>query len=176
MLTVNKKSLHYWVYKATYSMFGSNTPNDTNLCQYFRRLMLSPLFFLTFAMIVPVVTATILIAMTLLTILRLPFGYYPNGIGLEEFAQYPGLKIGTSFELYPYHIGIVAAFVALNYWCFKTGYATAAIILDGIVIVPFVIIAMYLIFKKTEFSDLISNYWKAKKEKICPLIEFEGGE
>jgi hypothetical protein len=45
-MNIRKNSLHYKVYAWTYSTYSYSPPKETNLCQYFRRLALSPLFVL----------------------------------------------------------------------------------------------------------------------------------
>lgn len=180
-MQINKNSWHYKVYGWTYE-HSFCIPERTNLCQYVQRIVLGSVgiclrfAFLSVANIVALIFYVILMPFALF------FGYLPTLFSQkhgEIFTPYSGLKIWGA-EFYPYHLlpagGIVLAEMILAH-----DYGLKYIVISQASIVAAIITLLvglyyYDDFKKIEAVSLAKKYFSAKKQGICPLVEFTEGK
>lgn len=188
-MVVNKNSWHYKVYDFSYALSLKNQPRDrTNLCQYMRRLLfVAPIigflcaFMFCFAAV-----------MVLCFYLFGPiFGWVPKQwlkpwIVFDDKAvyKYEGLRIGRSynaFQLYPWHVILAVLVVGLE-WVVYHVWGFHPLAVQG-EIVGAVALFVGLIFAVVEFSysdtgtvGLVKEYVSAKKQKVCPVVEFTDKE
>jgi len=173
-MKINKKSWHYKLYNWSYSVLdeGRYMPETTNLCQYMRQLTIGVFFSTIYALLIKglvfgcVTVCALLFGYTT----SKPFGYHSSP---PKFAKYNGLHIFGQ-ELYPIHaIGFTVLglcqwwLVSHSGWKLPVGIESALFI---------VVIAAYVFAHSNKISDsgaLFSEWVRAKKQGICPLIEFE---
>lgn len=160
-MKLSKKSWHYWIY----SRFFSSVPR--NLCPYFWKMVLCTIF------IIPLFVLSVPLRITCMI-----FG--KKRFDLEEQNSYSAVSI----------IGIILLDGALFFsvhmvwmWFNLHNERIVTIGVLGWVIFVAIMIALLVrwlegrtwkrIVRVEKEPSIFKQYWKAKKDKICPLIEWE---
>lgn len=182
-MVINRNSWHYKVYDFTYLFSRKATPRQTNLCQYVRRFLLLPWI----GILATVMAAFMVIIITCAFTFGPIFGYVPKTFNPLTFFEhdmhkYQGVKFGKSynaFQLYPWHIILglmfIAGHVAIYYECGIHPLVTEGEWVVGIVaaIAAFIGVMVYL---DSSTGKVINGYLAAKKQKVCPVVEFKNEE
>ena len=172
-MQINTKSWHYKVYKSTY-ILTEDTPLSSNLCQYMRRLASTPFFYLLFAVIFCIYTVCGIVGLTI--------GYCPN-YNLEKIKAFEQYKLPTFRGHTVYPIVIIApllllwlnmsmAFGGNHYFFFEVeGFSAGLLSLFGLV-------GAYAWYDNKNYYEpnVFSQWLDAKKQKVCPLVQFIDGE
>lgn len=165
MMNINKNSWHYKVFANTFSLFEDTIPRQSNLCQYFRRLMFAPFIYLLAMVAIVIVFAIVGPLSTLI-------GYYPvihNAYGGDVFEKYPGLKV-KGVEVYPWMVILLGLFLWLNVASFIYAWHVTFIIEGSIV--GCIVALFFGVAFIPGLWHLTSEWLAARKQKICPLINF----
>jgi hypothetical protein len=181
---INRKAWHYKVYEFTYR--HDLPPRQTNLCQYVRRVVLmGPLM--------GVAAAFLLAMMSILVVFHylLPpfFGWRPRQwskpfsvFDTNGMVKYQGLKLGSSynaFQLYPWHIILATLVVGAHaaIYHFEGGHP---LLVEGeilgIILFLLALVVGSVVYSESDTGRLISQYLAAKKQKVCPVVEFKNEE
>lgn len=188
-MNINKNSWHYKLYKWTFfGFFGSNLPNTTTLCAYMSRILgLTALRALLTIFVVVCVWGINVVLLGLITPFLFLMGKLPNfkigylsiDQGLEHSYTFPLPKI-KSYNIYPGYILSLVLFVVLNVLSIIniTNITTHSVLISFTLSIDFlVLMVVFISFKalsKISFVNNIFYQWiKAKKEKVCPIIEFK---
>ncbi|MDE1833815.1 MAG: hypothetical protein KGH64_00595 [Candidatus Micrarchaeota archaeon] len=168
-MIVNKNSWHYKVYKFSY--LGVDYPSEsTNLCQYVRRITI----------VVPVIGAAVLTAV-LIVVLSNPIFFIAGRYlkmpwqGASSMERYQGLRLGT-FELYPWHILLPTLIVIGEFFLVRRlgwVYPVAVPVAFASVMLCALGVAYFFKQRSSTKPSLLGAWLKAKKERVCPLINFE---
>lgn len=176
-MKINKNSWHYKVVRFTYS--GSIEDNCKDLCTYMRRLLLvAPLY----AFLLVIFYAFLaLIVIPIMTLCGLIMGIRPTRFepAFDNYVSYSGLPIG-SFRLYPWHLIAPSFFIIFN----VLGFHRLGAMWSVPALMQFMIVAIPLFFlrkpnkkdKAPKQPSLLRAWFTAKKEKVCPIIEYTDGE
>lgn len=183
-MKINTSALHYRLYGLTYAAWGNDPPSRSNLCQYMRRLALSPLILLFPALFISLIGIILVVR----AILTYPFGYTTDWKSFALRERSLGLFQVGGFQFYSGYIIIPAALIALNHFIFThfpgsgeihlTGYqrfALTTFIFEAVALVMAITFGIVLFFSSDTY-DLFSEWFDAKTQGVCPLIEFEGDE
>lgn len=172
-MIVNANSLHYKVYKTLKARTGCEVPEKTDLCAYVRYLVLMPLFLLFIFLPIWICYQVIkAVCFAPLTVILAFFGRRPTRYRceLESFTGYPGLKIG-SLELHPWSIVLPLVVIASPWFAYRLSGTTASIITASVLVGIAAAIGTVLFFS-TETGKLAGAYLAAKKQRVCPIVEF----
>ncbi len=184
-MVINRNSWHYHVYDFSYT-FSSRllTPTQTNLCQYVRRIA----FVAPFVGIGIAGMFCVLAIVTACTLLAAPiFGYVPIQWSkpwdiFEGMRKYEGLKVGKSynaFQLYPWHVLLTVIIVGIHVLMYHA-WGGHPLIVEGKVIgvIALIIAAIFGLFYYFDSSTgkVVNAYLAAKKQKVCPVVEFTNKE
>lgn len=194
-MKIKKKSWHYWLYCRTYE---GKVPASTNLCQYVRRVAIS----VPYIVLMAALYCAIFIAKTIWNVLD---GGIPTSLDIEEepYIYAPTVK-GTTIR--PWYIMAPLILVYLYYYyttimLWLTAIATLVVIwkminLESAILVLVVGFSLYLhpvitliiigivigiiiaiaIATRSDTWNLAREYLKAQKQKICPIVEFQGNQ
>lgn len=173
-MNINKNSWHYAIYRATYIVWNMSPPESTNLCQYVNRTFLLLPFLFVGALFMWLSFGMVSLAVLLFG--RYPTSYMFAGDRIWTFEPYKGLQVGK-LSIYPWMVILPIAIVYGNImslthlywgshhfmnagsWSFLLGEAMA------------IVMALFV------FSSSLGGEWvKAKKQKVCPLINFTDTE
>lgn len=179
-MKINTRSLHYRLYDYTYSSWGGASPIATNLCQYVRRLILSPFIILP----VSAISFLALIFLAVRAFLTYPLGYSTNWKTLELRGRSPGMFQVAGLQVYSGYFVIPIALVIGNFLAYgqlfihgvKPGVGSTLsimLIITEVSVLIFGLIAGMIIFFSSDTYDLFSEWIDAKTEGVCPLIEFD---
>ena len=182
-MIINRKAWHHQVYNFTY--WYDLPPRQTNLCQYVRRVVLMG----------PIMGATAILLISMLAVgvsfmyLFGPiFGWRPKSwikpwtiLDTDGMVKYPGVKLGSSynaFQLYPWHI-ILAALIVGVHWLlyhFVGGHVllTEGKVLGFFILLVALIVGFFFYYGTSDTGKIISQYLAAKKQRVCPVVEFKG--
>ena len=166
-MKINRKTWHYRAYASTY--LDDNLPDTTTLCQYIRRLLITPFYWIFMVAFL----AVGFIMSFFVIIYRAFIGQRPTevlSLNDEDFTSYKLPKI-AGITIYPWYLIILIAFGYLCYQYTKTTLTGVGII--GIVIV---IIVLILWFFDTETWSLIKTGYNDQKRKVCRRVEFVSDE
>ena len=172
-MIVNTNSLHYKVYKALHAHTDGKVPEKTNLCAYVRFLVLMPLFLLFIYLPIRICYQVIkVVCFVPLTVILAFFGIRPTRYRCDpdSFTGYPGLKIGP-LELHPWSIVLLLAVIASPWFAYRLSGTTASIITVSVLVGIAALIGIFLFFS-TETGELAYAYLAAKKQRVCPVVEF----
>ena len=177
-MKIDKNSWHYKAYAFTYDQ-RYFVPEHTNLCQYFQRLLVVlPLQLLKFAFLFGCAGLLIVFYYLVMTPLAFPFGYKPTyvfGSSSEIMVPYRGLKL-WGVELYPWHFLVLVLGGVLEWtWIHEQGLKHILIV-QGISLGVLALIALIIGFLLSDTWEVIWKYLSAKKQGICPLVEFTKDE
>lgn len=180
-MKIKTDTLHYKLYSSSYSIWNGDPPEQTNLCQYVRRLAFAPLnlllaaFLLTFSYLL----------VALRSVVVYPFGYSTHWKSMTLNLREPARLRIRGFSFYPGYVLFPIAFIAINCFIYTNFPAwsaknismkqSVAIIAMSLEIVAGVagLIAVAIIFFTSDTYDLITEYLDAKTDGVCPLVEFE---
>lgn len=176
---------HYKLYELSFSFSdGVIRPRTTSFCTYWRRILLYT----------PVVAGVLVLSMVIAALVTIVANFVtvPLGFGIamtfpaEEFLRIPfrvtvrGEKRSLAKFLVPFWV-IVA--VVYSSW-FHSGATISVLKWAGIVILAIIGLFLARVFVKekiirqgedgpvSEWWRLTKLYLRAKKERVCPLIEF----
>ncbi len=179
-MVINKKSWHYHVYDFSYTFASRDTPRQTNLCQYVRRMM----FVAPFVGIGIACMFCVLVVVSACGVLGGPiFGYVPKQWSkpwdiFDGMHKYQGLKVGKSynaFQLYPWHVLLAAIIVGIHVLMYHA-WGGHPLVVEGEVVgaIVLAIAAMFGLFYYFDSSTgkVVNAYLTAKKQKVCPVVEF----
>ena len=182
IMIINTNSWHYKVYSFTY--FLSSPPKQTNLCQYVRRFLYLP--FWAVLMLILALCLALIVACAFL--LGPVFGYVPRSWNPFKFfdsdamVQYQGLRLGKSynaFQLYPWHavliLGVMALHCAIYHYAGSAPLIMEAKVVGGVVGVIAAILG-FLVYCSSDAGQVVEEYLSAKKQKICPVVEFKSSK
>lgn len=182
-MIINKKSWHYQVY--AFSYWGS-TPLRTNLCQYMRRLIfVAPVMGIISAFMFVCFVVVITLGLVVMPI----FGWLPTNwlvpweiLDGDGRYKYQGLKLGKSyraFQVYPWHVILLALVGALEWWCYRC-YGTHSLVLQGMTVgaIAAVLAVVFglITYLSSDTGEVVNQYISAKKQRVCPIVEFESEE
>jgi hypothetical protein len=118
--------------------------------------------------------------------IMLLFGFRPVNvwedhiISSRRFAtKYPGLKLGPpvppQFDLYPWHVLLPSLFVFLEWLWFhyKPWYYPVFIQLFLLALFGFLVFWLWIHDGYSESAVIVRNWFSAKKQGVCPLVEFD---
>ena len=175
---------HYKLYSLSYTLWNRMPPEQTNLCQYVRRLAFMPLSLFIVAFLFTL--AHIMIGLR--AIVAYPFGYTTDWKSGLLNKRSSGLFQVGSFQFYLGYVLFPIALFALNrfvYTHFPESNAKKLTVSQAIAIMVFVfecvagiagvIIGSVVLFTSDTY-DLITEYFDAKTEGVCPLVEFEDND
>jgi len=178
-MIIKTNTWHYKAYDASYVVSTGFTPRHTNLCQYWRRVILV-------APLVGMLSVFLLLMIGIMTflysVLGPLFGWIPTSFDVLKrggMRKYQGLKLGKSynaFQLYPWHALLASGVIGLHYVIYQQLGAAPLISEAKVVgvIVAFLAITLGLvIYFSSDTSRMIRKYLAAKKQKVCPVVEFE---
>lgn len=184
-MNINKNSWHYWLYSHTYK--EGKIPVSTNLCQYVRRIVVSipcimflaAVDFMEFGsekiwslLIAPLYTLNgeteryeiVIRPSHIIVILAMGYLFYHyTMIALVITGMGIGAVIGEIIDSRWPIVGVPV--VGYLYW----NYTIIMVTISALAIV--VIIALIAI-PDSEAWHIFKEYVKARKRKVCPLIEF----
>lgn len=181
-MKIKTDTLHYKLYSLSYTIWNSDPPEQTNLCQYARRLAFMPLNLLI--AVVLLIFSYMLVAVR--SIAAYPFGYSTHWTSMTLNHREPARLRIKGFSIYPGYVLFPIAFIAINCFIYinfpawsatnigiKQSVALVAMSLE-IVAVLVGLLAVAIIFFTSDTYDLITEYFDAKTDGVCPLVEFEG--
>lgn len=178
-------SFHYKWYRLTYTVLGEDPPRHTNLCQYARRLFFSPLLFLC----VGTLWAFAGVVIGIRALLCYPFGYSTNWKSGTLAERKPALFHLAGSPIYLGHFILPIATFALNYFIYRefrnlahqdhpSGWAVLAIVIGifeaAVALVGTIFVVV--MFFSSDTWDLFQEWFNAKTQGVCPLIEFDAEE
>lgn len=155
-MTIMKISKDAWHYKLlTFRRFGPRWFVPNNLCDYFWKVV-GVMIFWTFSLLIGAIVL--------------------NGVWLAPYSVYVSPE--DPFVAFIPYLGGNILLEVLAGVSFVTGIVTHIAFAMLITIVPIAWgVDKLLVYKhrKSFHSEptLLGSWWKAKKEKICPLLEFE---
>jgi hypothetical protein len=179
-MIIDRNSWHYKLYSLTYLWVGgvpTRLMQKTNLCQYMRRIMLGVPWwgFLMGAIII------------LATLFGPIFGYVPRTINPMKFFEndmrkYQGLRLGRSyntFQVYPWHVILAVLFIGsealIYHYCGARPMIVQASIVGGILALIGIVFGT-MMYLDSSTGKIIKEYISAKKQKVCPIVEFQNEE
>lgn len=175
-------------------------PPSTNLCRFFWRVvLLAPLSWFSAYLFVFLVDIPIFSVAFLTGCLAIPFGYRPSFLWKEEEGDCPWrrikrwplwLTLRSGRRIFPGFVvlAIVFAFCGweiLKLWRFSfphylEGYSPLFWSIVGVEMFVLGLMILYLVWyraiKDSEFHNLCREWYKAKKQKVCPIIKFVSSE
>lgn len=185
-MIINKNAWHYHVYEFSYALSRDYPPSRTNLCQYMRRIM----FVAPFVSVLLAVLLAFATMVTLIGVLFMPiFGYVPTKWAKPWYIfehdgtrKYQGLKLGRSynaFQVYPWHIILLALIVAIE-WVVYHYFGVHPLVVQGeivgvILALVGIVVGLFIYFDSST-GKVINEYLAAKKQKVCPVVEFKNEE
>lgn len=189
-MRISKDSWHYRVWKFTYFLTrvdGLDAPEQTNLCRYMIRTILYPVPIFLWLFVMGVFGLSIFFVIP--NIVAVLVGYGMLGIGepgeTYRLRPFPGISIrgrtipmwqvvSSSWLLialaalmvfFPSKLKILAFKVAIGILWVMIGVSALLILFyAGLVIVS--------VCSRWEGLDIMKEYIKAKRQRICPVIEF----
>lgn len=182
-MVINTKSWHYRAYDFSYAMSSRFAPSQTNLCQYVRRIMfMAPLVGLAFGIFFTFVGLLSLCYLVFGPI----FGWLPrnwlkpwNVIERDAMFKYQGLKLGRSynaFQVYPWHVILLAILFSIH-WEVGHHFGYGPLRIEGMIvggIVSFIALCIGLaVYFESDTGKLINAWLKARKQNVCPIVEFQ---
>lgn len=184
-MKVNTKAIHYWLYDLTYSLWGGDAPEKTNLCQYVRRLAFAPLILVPLLFVMFLGTLVILVR----AIAAYSLGYSTNWKTGNLQERSPGLFQIHGHQMYSGYLVLPIVLAGMNALFFKhlpplhgtpviTVDQVSSVIfftLEGVALVFGTIFGTFLFFSSDTW-DLMTEWFDAKTEGVCPLVEFEGDD
>lgn len=183
-MQVNTNTWHFKLYDMTYLFDEPNMYHGTNLCQYMRRLFLSP-FFLFMKLL------TYVVVFGIGGIISLFIGYYPtfspprnyhrHAFEQYELPNFHGFKVFPAYGFIPIILGVLAYFAL---WVHNSMAIGASI---GLFIGLAIIGTVHFGFQRAinrpyrqpnpnSFFNLFIGWVKVKKAQFCPTVEFVDGE
>lgn len=173
-MNINKKSWHYKLYSWTYDAWDrSYTPERSNLCQYFQRIVWMGFFTFLWSAILSIGYVLVATPVLLLFGLRPVNVWEDHIISTQQLCEkYQGLKIG-SFRLYPWQVLLPSVFLFLEWLWFH--YASHWYYPLGVQLSIIEIFAFSIFFYEVSDNETVviaRNFLSAKKQGICPLVEF----
>lgn len=177
-MIIDKNSWHYKLYSHYFLFpFGNYVPGDTNLCAYMRTIFLwLPLKWLLMIVMAPPVIIAVTFMWGFVTageiICKFPFGYKPskiNYLGYTEMVQYNTFKI-NGYNIYPW---VPMLILAVLFVPTLISHASGWMITLPIVAAVALIWALTFLYDRPSLS-VIRDWVSAKKQGVCPLIEFKG--
>ena len=176
-MIIRTNTWHYRLYRWNY-WDRENIPERTNLCQYVRRLSLTPLT----ALVSTALECLGLVGLICYTIANYGFGflfgYVPNGWNptTADMVKYPGMPLGR-FQLYPWHVILTGLIVALHVWMYSfpdgRPYLLSEAKVVGIFLAVIALVVGLIFLFCSDTSTVVKQYLTAKKQKVCPIVEFE---
>ncbi len=176
-MNINRDSLHFKLYRATYYLDNYAYPTNTNLCQYVQRLVLSPLILSFFAFLWTMLLVAFIFKATFWVLLGIS---RPRDLKIFEnfdnFVPFEGVRIGP-FLLRPSPLLNIPVLVFVsNIMLYFYVSKPLALALGGceLTVAAIVVGATNLaIFLKTDTGRLVRSALAAKKQRICPIVNFD---
>ena len=186
-MIVDTNSWHCKLWRATYwykkpDGDAPRHPKTTNLCDYVQRLVFGPpwaFLLLPILMIISLIFGIVqFVLLTTLVVIfenrqpkRFPSSIFDRSpFNNDNLVPCKGVKLG-SFVCYPRHFMLPVAIIAsplLSYYLLG-GFVTAVVGSTlGVLLLGFGVIA----FLCSETGNLIGAYLAAKKQRVCPVVEF----
>jgi len=164
-MEINKSSWSYFVWSVSYKLFYKDVPTETNLCRYFWRIIAFSVFLFPIYCI-----------RKLLTIER-EKKIRENWITKKSYECFGDYHIKNSYifiliigMLWGLLLSIPFLFPILIPW-YLFLFEVMVIV---IVVVGSLVALMFLVeHTKSDKNSFIVQYIKAKKNKVCPLINFK---
>lgn len=177
-MKIMKNSWHYKLYSKIYDLEVAPPPN--NLCLYFWESILAMILsvliviFKSIWVIIKSVYRILLIPINLFV--ELLIGFYLKGYFQKRVALF---KV-SGIKFYPYQlIAIFAISIFYGEKIISILYQNYLYIFGTIISLFIIYIGIWSIYcvvnktRRTETWHLIKAYLKAKKQKICPFVEYE---
>ena len=165
-MEIVKSSWHYFVWSMSYKLFYSGIPKRTNLCRYFWRIVLFTIFLL------PVYTLRKLLSIEREKVKDMdifsdrPFEYYGDYY-IKNSIQFISV-IGILWAVF-----LSIPFIFPSMWIVKMYLMFFVCVLGGIVLLGMVVGCTLLSIHCGGRTNIVKEYIKAKKNKICPIIDFK---
>lgn len=169
MMEIKKDSWHYFIWSVSYKLFYRDTPKQTNLCRYFWRMVLFAVFLL------PVYTIRKLLSIergkitTTDIFYDKPITYYGDYYVKNSIQFIITISLLWAIFLsipfvFPFVllVKIYITFFLCVFVCFVWG---------GMAIGCYLLVKHY-----GGKTNIVIEYTKAKKNKICPIISFKEKE
>lgn len=175
-MIVKKDSWHYKIYDFSYGNYIIS--NKTNLCQYVNRICFVGIpkaigIFVGLLFLVPFMV----IISTIVHFIKFLFGYRPDMKHWHDWVEiqkesikYKSLNI-KGFSIYPYHILIMGFIIWLQYLAYY--HFKLILIIEGFILGMLGLIVAIWWFLTSEKTNLLRQYIAAKKQGICPIVEFK---
>jgi hypothetical protein len=173
-MKINTNSWHYKVVYET-CCFCGDMPET--LCGYLFRLLIVPLIALPMLIVLLFMVACMYVLMGLWAIVCVSLGYYPTkdfwllNEDSEQCNHYDGLSIG-SFQLYPWHVLVVALPAVITVMFYHWWGMTAMWWVSGVVVGVLLFVALFF-FIVSDTCDSMREWLFVKKQKVCPQITYE---
>jgi hypothetical protein len=174
-MKINKTSWHYRLYSWTYSIWDTEwcKPATTNLCQYVQRLFWMPIVSVLLWGVMGTFFVCVLIPFMLLIGQR-PTSWKKN-TKIDLFVPYQGLRVSKKVELLPWHIIVPSAVIVLEYMWFHHANWKYPVLIQGCILAVLGIIVGIFLCTQSETYWIVSAWYGAKRQKVCPLVEFTDG-
>jgi hypothetical protein len=194
-MKVNKNSWHYKLWAARYFNVYS-IPSNVSLCSYFWAVAFEAAC-IPLSYILRVLAKTALFAsLPFLAVLALLFGYLPTSFDVFSWSHYKPFRVGP-FRFYPSHV--LFSFVSVRFFmllCADIASSKEPVPLAAVIGLFGFWLALTILFwhlvssigeisvyvdpykgtVKPKQPSLLTEYIKAKKAKVCPLVEFVDSE
>jgi hypothetical protein len=173
MITIDKNTWHYKTFAWTYRFWDSEykiRDGHSNLCTYVQRL----LWVLPFSIF-------LVAFLSLLYIISIPFAWLFGGLPYNiwedsphsaPWRSYPGFKVWGEVRLHPWVVAVPVAIIYGEWAWFHYAGWIRPVCIQGFLLAVVGMLAFFFWFKETNKTNLISEWFSAKKAGICPLVEF----
>jgi len=158
-LTISKKSWHYKLYDLSYSIWSLYPKDYGNLCQYVRRLLFLPLALVVVSIIIGFVSIFII-----------PFGHYPYNFSLSESFDITYRRYDENSKVKAWYITVPLIIIGMFYLFYRVGALGSILTGMGFIVGLIVLVVLFLFVKE---ETIVGEWVKAKKQGICPLIDFK---
>ncbi len=181
-MKINRGSWHYRLWTFYFRQLGIDIPKQISLCRYFWEMVWTVCVRLPFMVVGAIIMGVVWLVATLLAPL---FGYLPKR-ELLEYKEYglPKVRGHKLLPIYPVLAGLLVwwSYVAIPESANKPlhelegGAAWYKAFLFGVAAVS---VSGLFVWAKTKIEEseswrLLQAFLKAKKERVCPILEFVG--
>lgn len=170
-----------WLHKIAYGWYldENKIPERTNLCRFFWRVLLSSLFVWPFVVIVGLVA--FLFYFSIATPIGLSMGYKPTLLSSETAGLFTPASWRSVTKRVWQIFGVALLIGAFSWlvWSFSlnafrffsrpTKGRTTTLFIFAVI----ALVVAWHVWRRSEFFQLLKARVKAKKDKVCPIIEFK---
>lgn len=182
IVKINTRSWHYRLWRFTYSLDKEDwelSQIRTSLCAYVHRIIWLTL---PIALVVMVLSLVVAVCYVLIALWHLFWGSgYPGSLlailrspdDLVFVKRTDGFRIGR-FRLFPYRLVLPGLGILVLVWGFQAHPAEMMAVMWVSMAAALVVGICWMIWKARDTGTyrLATAYLRAKKQKICPSVEF----